>query len=314
MALDDGRRPFERYRFDHIGIERALAEKARAAHHLFGLEHVDKGMADDAALLFGIEHVCEALRNSSEASVTLRSMPSWPAKTFSIRSRSPARSKPGIDEHALEPLADRAMDQRRRDRRIDAAGKPEQHLVARADLVANLGDLGLDEASPSSSRRARRKFSARSCAKPACRTAYAPPPDETGCRESGRRACAPPRTGEFALCAIERSAGGIDSTRSPWLIQTRCSWPSRPSNSASCSSIMQRGGTVLLAHAQRGVLRAQMLRDHIHAVADSEHGASSFSTSAIDIGRAFFVETRRPARQDDAARPQRANLSRARKL
>ena len=36
----------------------------------------------------------------------------------------------GVDEHALEPLADRAMNQRRRDRRIDAAGKAEQHLVA----------------------------------------------------------------------------------------------------------------------------------------------------------------------------------------
>ena len=44
-----------------------------------------------------------------------------------------------VDEHAGELLADRPVDQRRGDRRIDAARQAEDHLVV-ADLLADLRD------------------------------------------------------------------------------------------------------------------------------------------------------------------------------
>src|SRR5579863_2367901 len=62
MALDHRRRALERDRFDDVGIERALAEEARAADGRGVLfEDVDEGVADDAALLFGIDDAGEAL-------------------------------------------------------------------------------------------------------------------------------------------------------------------------------------------------------------------------------------------------------------
>src|SRR6185437_10633191 len=50
-----------------------------------------------------------------------------------------------IDEYAGQLFADRFVDQHRRDRAVDAAGEAADHL-ARPDLLANFGDLGIAEA------------------------------------------------------------------------------------------------------------------------------------------------------------------------
>ena len=47
-----------------------------------------------------------------------------------------------VDEHAGQLLADRLVDQHRRDRAVDAARQAADHL-ALADLRADVGDLGL---------------------------------------------------------------------------------------------------------------------------------------------------------------------------
>ena len=52
--------------------------------------------------------------------------------------------QPRIDEDATQPIADRAMDQRRGHRGIYAAGESHQDPIVRADARANLGGLGLD--------------------------------------------------------------------------------------------------------------------------------------------------------------------------
>ena len=102
-------------------------------------------MPDDAALLLGIEHILQA-REKHFRGVADGERDAELAGENIFHPLALARAQqPIVDEHALETLADRAMNQRRRDRRIDAAGKSEQHLVARTDLVANLGDLGVDE-------------------------------------------------------------------------------------------------------------------------------------------------------------------------
>ena len=48
-----------------------------------------------------------------------------------------------VHEHADELLADRLVEERRADGRVDAAGKREQHLLV-ADLFADRLDLVLD--------------------------------------------------------------------------------------------------------------------------------------------------------------------------
>ena len=52
--------------------------------------------------------------------------------------------QPGVDEDARELVADRAVHQRRRDRRVHAAGQPADHARV-ADLRADLRDLVVDE-------------------------------------------------------------------------------------------------------------------------------------------------------------------------
>ena len=94
-----------------------------------------KVCADDAALLLGIEHVLEA-RQKHFRCVTDGESDAELAGENVFHPLALARAQQtSVDEYALEPLADRAMNQRRRDRRIDAARKAEQHLVVRADLA-----------------------------------------------------------------------------------------------------------------------------------------------------------------------------------
>ena len=61
-----------------------------------------------------------------------------------------------VDEHAGQLLADRLVDQHRGDRAVDAARQAADH-PALADLLADVGDLGVAEARPSSSRRRSRR-------------------------------------------------------------------------------------------------------------------------------------------------------------
>ena len=247
------------------------------------------------------------VRNISDASLTVRCDAELAGENVFHPLALARAQQPIVDEHAFEPLADRAMNQRRRDRRIDAAGKAEQHLVARADLVANLGDLGLDEirhrpvaglaANPehevAQHLRAARRMHDLGMKLDAANSAVL---------GAHRRARSVRRYARWIAAST-----GIASTRSPWLIQTRCSWPSRPSNSGSCASICRVAGPYSLRLRGRR-LRAEMRRDDIHAVADAEDVRVGLQHFGIDIGRVLVVEAGGPARQDDAARLHRADL------
>ena len=57
--------------------------------------------------------------------------------------------QPGVDEDAGELVADRAMHERRRDRRVDAAGQSADHLRV-ADELADLLDLARRRTRPAS--------------------------------------------------------------------------------------------------------------------------------------------------------------------
>ena len=130
--------------------------------------------------------------------------------------------QPVVDEDARELVADRLVDEQRRDGRVDAAGEPADDAL-RADLRADPLDLLLDHRGgrPASAarRRPRRGSSSGSPAPRAC----ARPPGGTG-RRRGRG----PRSSNAAIGvdgdeAVTRAPGGGAVTESRWLIQTTCS-------------------------------------------------------------------------------------------
>ena len=111
-----------------------------------------------------------------------------------------------IDEHAGELLADRLVDQHRRDRRIDAAREAADH-PALADLRADLLDRLVLEGAHGPVAAWRRRSCARSCAAAPRRAACARPPGGTG----SRRTCASRRAimanGAFAEMPTHLEAG-----------------------------------------------------------------------------------------------------------
>ena len=125
---------------DHVGIERALRQKIRAADFLgFRVEHVDEQAADGLALDFGIgdafELAEELLRRIHMHQRDVVVVPEQVDDGLGFVEPQHAV----VDEHAGELVADGFVDQHRGDRGIDAAGKAADH-PALADLGADLLD------------------------------------------------------------------------------------------------------------------------------------------------------------------------------
>ena len=129
---------------DHVGIDRALREPA----HVFelrglALEHLDEHAADDLALLLRVRDAVEGgeeLRFRVDSDhVRAEVLPEHGHHVVALVEAQEAR----VDEHADELVADRRVQQRRDDRRVDAAREPEQHAILadlRAHVVEVLGD------------------------------------------------------------------------------------------------------------------------------------------------------------------------------
>ena len=132
-------------RLDDVGIDRALREPADLAQlRRFALEHLDEEPPDDLALALRIVDAGERRQelvgriDVDDANAEMRREGLEHLLGFV------AAQEAVIDEHARELVADRAMQESRRDRRIDAAGQAEQHFVAtnlRADRRNRLADV-----------------------------------------------------------------------------------------------------------------------------------------------------------------------------
>ncbi len=128
--------------FDHVGIERALRQEIRPAD-LCGLflKHGDEFAANELALLF---RVGEASQAAQKAILRIH-MDQFDAIMFAEQGNDllglaqPHQAM--VDEHACQLVADRFVDQHRRDGAVDTAGQAANH-PARANLRANIGDLG----------------------------------------------------------------------------------------------------------------------------------------------------------------------------
>ena len=141
MALDRADGPDDRHAFDHVRVERALPEEVEVAELLrFGLEHVDERRADGLALRLRVGHarqpVEEQLHGIGEDE---RQLHAFEATLDLLRFVLPHHAV--VDEDARQPIADGAVDEHRRDGRVDAAAQPTDDAAVpdlRADAVGRL--------------------------------------------------------------------------------------------------------------------------------------------------------------------------------
>jgi hypothetical protein len=112
----------------------------RAGDHLARrlLEHPDELAADDLALLLGIGDAGERIEEPLPGidHLQLRAGRGDEVALDLLGLAGP--EQPVVDEHAGQPVADRALHQRRGDRRVHAARQPADRLPA-TDLPTNRG-------------------------------------------------------------------------------------------------------------------------------------------------------------------------------
>src|SRR5437868_6265058 len=125
MRFDRNRGTAERaHRLDYVGVEGALREELDVADLVrFFVEDVDEGGADRLALFLRVDNPGELLEEQA-ASVTMDQrdvvVPAEEAHDL-LGFACPQQAR--VDEDAGQPIADRVVQQRRRDRGIDTAGE-----------------------------------------------------------------------------------------------------------------------------------------------------------------------------------------------
>ena len=151
--------------------------------------------------------------------------------------------EPVVDVDAGQPVADGAMDERGRDRRVDAAAQGADDEAVRADLAGvgidpgpDLGDGRLDEVR----RRPGRPRAGDPDDEVAQDVAAARRVDDLGVELDAVEAARPGRPGRRtaskSVWAVERKPSGSRVIESPWLIQTgwsRSSPANRPSSTVN---------------------------------------------------------------------------------
>ena len=130
---------------DDVGVQRALHEEARVADlRRLLLEDADELGADDLALALGLGDAAQLVE---EARLGVdgdeRDLEGVAEGRDDLLALVLAH-QPVVDEDARELVADRAVHEQRRHRRVDAAAQPADDLAV-ADLVADARDLLLDD-------------------------------------------------------------------------------------------------------------------------------------------------------------------------
>src|SRR6478672_3791740 len=147
VALDRHRRAAgEADALDDVRVKRALREEVRAADLLrLLLEHVDELGADELALLFG---VCDAVEPAEEVGARVNVDERDVVAVAEQRDDLLGLAQPHqavVNEHAGKLVADRLVDEHRRDRAVDPARKAADHATV-SDLRADVRDFGVLEA------------------------------------------------------------------------------------------------------------------------------------------------------------------------
>ena len=300
-ALDRHRRAAgERHALDHVGIERALRQELGAADLLrLRLEHVDEQPADGLALGLGVGDAGERLEEQVRGvGMDQRDVVVVAEQRARPRSASSCAQQAVVDEHAGELVADRLVDQHRRDRanRRRPTGRRSPCPCRPGRGCARSPRRGT--AAIVQSPRAAGDPCARSCA-----AACAPSRrvHDLGVELHGRRSGAPRRRSRRRARSRDgRSTakpGGSCVTRSPWLIQTCLRSPGchTPSNSAALGLDLDLGAAELAVVAALD-LAAELLRHGLLAVADAEHRHAGVEDRLRRAGRPA-VDAPRPGRR-----------------
>ena len=234
MRFDRDRRTAERaHRLDHVGVEGSLRQELDIADLLrLFVEDVDERGADRFALFFGVGDAGELFEEQvARVAMDQRDVVMAAEQVDDLLSLARPQQA-GIDEDAGQLVADRLVQQRRRDRGIDPAGEAA-HDVTPSDLTADLVDrLAAEQRHRPVAAAARHLVREVAQQLTALRRV-----DDLGMEQHavkpalviGNRR----RSGAASLAATVRNPGGNASTRSPWLIHT-CSRPPfghNPSNS-----------------------------------------------------------------------------------
>ena len=137
---------------DHVRVERALDEELGALEsRRLLLEHPDELLADDAPLGLRVDHALEA----GEEPLGGVDMDQWDVEMVAERRRDLLAlvlpHEAVVHEHAGQALAERAMHDQGRDRRVDAAGETADRAAA-ADLRPDRLDLLVDDRGRGSNR------------------------------------------------------------------------------------------------------------------------------------------------------------------
>ena len=131
-------------RLDHVGVERALDEAADVAEPArLVLEDADELLADQLALLLGVGDALERARKRSCACDVDERHAEVAAEGLDHLRGLVLAEQAVVDEDAGELVADRLVDEQRRDRAVDAAREAAEHALG-ADARADPLDLLLD--------------------------------------------------------------------------------------------------------------------------------------------------------------------------
>ena len=180
-----------------------------------------------------------------------------------------------VDVDARQPVADRAVDERRGHGRVDATRQRADDLPVRAglggvavDALADPGDGRVDEVCRCPRLRHARDARRRSCAGCPGRAACGRPPGGTGCRTARAPGSARPANGVESVWAVAWKPSGSRVIESPWLIHTGCS-RSTPAEQAVVAGDPHVCRAVLPAVGREDVA-AELVGHELCAVADPE--------------------------------------------
>ena len=202
-----------------------------------------------------------------------------------------------VDEHAGELLADGAVHDQRRGRRVDAARQPADHVRV-ADLLADRRHLLVDDRGRAPGPFAAADLVQEVLAGCRCRRACARPRGGTGSRTGRARPTRMRRPARPARRRAPSKPGGGSKTVSRWLIQQLCS-AGEAGQQAPGLVHAQLGATEL---ADLGALdaAAELARHRLHAVTDAEHGHAELEQLGAQLRRALVVDRGGTAGEHDA--------------
>src|SRR4051812_840407 len=130
MTLDHDGWTANRRRFDHVRIERSLPEMTEPAQFVGArLEHIDERAADNLALLLRIRDTGQPIEEQVGRVDEIERQTKFLGETLADLFRLVVPQQAVVDEDAGETVADGAMDQHCRYRRVDATREPADHLA-----------------------------------------------------------------------------------------------------------------------------------------------------------------------------------------